>query len=364
MPFILLYSSSLLPALGEKTREHLQVNPSGMLPVAIINGRVISESNDIMQELEDSFPTYRPLLPPRRSKEEERVPVLLRLERRFFSVWFTWLTSRAGDSAAAEMDKVLKQIDEELKASGGPYFMGSELSLVDCMFAPFLERAAASLPYFKGFECRSSSYPHLLAWYEAMDSRPSYAALKSDYYTHCKDLPPQIGQCYSLPAAAPFAAEIDGGSWQLDFEGIEPMLPADKNTAKREAARSLLSNIEAVARFCSRGVASSGGFSRPSAPLADPNNPGNEAVVPVLDVALRIIAQAMLTDSSSPKTETSSKDYVLKAGSLQSVGFPAEVVRPSLLYLRDRVGVPRDMSVHAARQLRAYINLFLSAIAS
>ena len=241
--------------------------------------------------------------------------------------------------------------------------MGSEFSLVDCTLAPFLERMAATMPYFKAFECRSSSYPHLLAWYEAMDSRPSYSAIKSDYYTLSNILSRLAGKGPN-PAAVPFAAEIDGGSWQLDFEGIEPMLPADKNTAKREAARSLLSNIEAVARFCSRGVASSGGFSRPSAPLADPNNPGNEAVVPVLDVALRIIAQAMLTDSSSPKTETSSKDYVLKAGSLQSVGFPAEVVRPSLLYLRDRVGVPRDMSVHAARQLRAYINLFLSAIAS
>ena len=31
---------------------------------------------------------------------------------------------------------------------------GSELSMVDVMFAPFLERMAASLPYYKGFIVR------------------------------------------------------------------------------------------------------------------------------------------------------------------------------------------------------------------
>jgi glutathione S-transferase len=153
------------------------------------------------------------------------------------------------------MDAVLRQVDEELKAGGGPYFLGEELSLVDCMFAPFLERMAASLPYFKGLQSRGSSYPHLLKWYEAMDARDTYAALKSDYYTHCHDLPPQIGQCHSLPAAAPFAAEIDGGSWRLDFtNGIEPMVPSDIDVARREAAQSLLSNLDKVARFSARGA--------------------------------------------------------------------------------------------------------------
>ena len=35
---------------------------------------------------------------------------------------------------------------------------GSELSMVDIMFAPFLERMAASLPYYKGFLVRDKRY--------------------------------------------------------------------------------------------------------------------------------------------------------------------------------------------------------------
>lgn len=43
---------------------------------------------------------------------------------------------------------------------------GSELALVDIMFAPFLERMAASLPYYKGFVVRTDRFPCLLRWYQ------------------------------------------------------------------------------------------------------------------------------------------------------------------------------------------------------
>ena len=78
------------------------------------------------------------------------------------------------------MDAVLLSVDAELRE--GPYFLGESFSLVDVMFTPFLERMAASLPYYKGFESRTSKYPNLLRWYEAMDARPAYRGIKSDYY--------------------------------------------------------------------------------------------------------------------------------------------------------------------------------------
>ena len=39
-----------------------------------------------------------------------------------------------------------------------------------------------------------------------------------------------------------------------------------------------------------------------------------------------------------------------------------EATRVSVEYLRDRVGVPRDMSYPAARQFRAYLNLAVDAL--
>ena len=41
-------------------------------------------------------------------------------------------------------------------AAEGRFFLGSDVSLVDCMFAPFLERMAASVPYYKGLLVRGN----------------------------------------------------------------------------------------------------------------------------------------------------------------------------------------------------------------
>ena len=41
----------------------------------------------------------------------------------------------------------------------GPFFLGSDISLVDITFAPMLERANASLAYYKGFFMRGKGAP-------------------------------------------------------------------------------------------------------------------------------------------------------------------------------------------------------------
>jgi hypothetical protein len=54
----------------------------------------------------------------------------------------------------------------------------------------------------------------------------------------------------------------------------------------------------------------------------------------------------------------------LKTGFEQSPieTWPVDEVSACLVYTRDRVGVPRDMSVHAAKQFRSHINLFLEIL--
>jgi glutathione S-transferase len=153
---------------GDKPRSFMQINPSGGIPVAVIKGKTIAESNDIMQELEDKYPNHNPLLPGKSSPQSARVAPLLKLERQAFSHWFSWLTSRSGvyiyiytdvymnmyvyvctylweyvyayknnlcfligiciplgASAAVEMDKILITIDRELGVAAGPYFLGT-----------------------------------------------------------------------------------------------------------------------------------------------------------------------------------------------------------------------------------------------
>lgn len=76
----------------------------------------------------------------------------------------------------------------------GPYFLGTDLSLVDLVYTPFLERIAASLAYYKGYFIRGQgTYPHVEAWFDAMETRETYLATRADYYSSCHDLPPQLG---------------------------------------------------------------------------------------------------------------------------------------------------------------------------
>ena len=88
----------------------------------------------------------------------------------------------------------------------------------------------------------------------SQSSLPSIACLFRDHYPHHlhlhlhlhpQDLPPQIGRCNFLPAAAPYTAEIDGGAWSVAVAAadcLEPMLPADPAEACRDAARQCIAN--------------------------------------------------------------------------------------------------------------------------
>lgn len=67
--------------------------PSGLLPAMELDGRLVVESADIMRILEEAFPENKPLLPPKGSQERQRADNLMRLERRLFSDWLSWLTT-------------------------------------------------------------------------------------------------------------------------------------------------------------------------------------------------------------------------------------------------------------------------------
>lgn len=57
-------------------------------------------------------------------------------------------------------------------------------------FIPSLQRPAPCTPPAPLLQGR---WPNLERWFTAMETRPAYLGFKSDYYTHCHDLPPQLG---------------------------------------------------------------------------------------------------------------------------------------------------------------------------
>jgi glutathione S-transferase len=361
---------------GDKPASFLKLQPGGQIPVAVIDDRVYGQSNDIMYALEELFPDHKSMRPPK--GKEMRAQELLRLERKIFSSWMYWLTS--GDDSSGRLKsqfvEVLNEVEKAL-TSAGPFFMGKDVSMVDFMFAPFLERIAASMIYFKGFPVRvtdgtPTDFPGVNKWFDAMEMLSSYRLTKSDYYTHAFDLPPQLGGCVSEPAGKAYAKALNGersldgkqGSWDLPLrphnDGVEPdwSWVGDEATARREAVERLSFNHGAIVKFASRGAGRKG-IPSVSAPLADPNASGNDAVEGAVNSVLQIVCSALLEGTA--KHEATMSEI---AGVLDNQGGKefSDGVVASLAYLRDRVGVPRDMTLPAARQLRGYLNWSIEKI--
>ena len=344
---------------GQKPAWFSRLSATGLLPVAEIDGDIVTESDVILQTLEDRFPDATALLPLASDPKAAAVGPLLRLERELFSAWLRWLTgsTTTNDRSKMAFENTLGRVEEALGASGGPYFLGGYFSVIDCIFAPFLERMAGSLAFYKGFQMRNSpAYPNLERWFRAMETRDSFRGIKSDWYTHALDLPPQVGSCTMTSEGERVAKEISGkdGSWTLPLKeegGVEPMLPGvDAAAARREAAAQLIANPEAVARFAARALGEPG-VPPVMAELSDPNARANDAYLGLLDAALRAVAQALLSGPEAARPAVAG----IVAG---------ERVAAGLDYLRARVGVPRDMSYEAARQFRGHLGWCIDQLAA
>ena len=351
---------------GDKPREFLNKVPSGLLPVLEVDGKIITESALIAQLLETWYPEPA-LMPPKNTDDAARADKLMRLERQLFSDWLQWLCNGwGGASAQARFEKTMDIVDHELGITEGAYFL-HDYSLVDVTFAPFLERIVASIVYYKGLVVRGQGrWPNIERWFDALETRPAYLAFRSDHYTHCHDLPPQLGGCISEPAGKPFEESIDGNdksSWHLPLSPLssnsipEAYSPGEDPPRDRlHAAAKLVENHTAVTRFALRGVGKPG--DRPvTAPLSDPTaKPGMEFEAEV-DASLRHVAYALLLGNAIDGYN------IPIVGEGEGGAMYAAPVVPSLKYLRDRVGVPRDMSFPAARQFRAHLQWFMDSVA-
>jgi glutathione S-transferase len=299
---------------GEKEAWFKQRVSSGMLPALELDGRLITESDVILGELEAAFG------PLGQGLSDPDVFSLRQLERRLFRAWCQWLCYSEGHgphTAPAEQHfiRMAQLVEQALEATPGPFFL-SEFGSADVIFIPYLERMNASLSYYKGYGLRAE-HPAIDRWFAALEQRSTYLGTQSDVHTHAHDLPPQMGCCLASGSADQRAAAeaIDHGPWPSPN-------PAVIETRQPEPAGVAL---EALARVVKH---------RAVLLAVNPEGAqGGPGAADRLDTALRCSLTALLQNGAPPCS-------------------PPPGTASGLRYLRDRISVPRDMSLHAARHLR------------
>jgi glutathione S-transferase len=286
---------------GEKESWYKRKVPSGMLPALELDGRMITESDDILLALEQVFG------PLNQGMTEAQVLPLRRLERLLFRAWCNWLCYPANSAREEQRNQekfveIVGLVEDALKETTGPYFL-EEFGTVDVIFTPYVERMSASLYYYKGYSLREAN-PRMGAWFDGMESRSTYRGTQSDFHTHAHDLPPQMGGCWENgePQMLINKARVDQGPWF----GLPDVGYPEPENSRQEALHRVIKHHANIIRV----------------------NPADDRII---DAALRCALTKMMTDT---------------------VCVPPTGGDRALRYLRDRISVPRDMSIYAAKRLK------------
>ena len=296
---------------GEKEDWFRRLVPSGMLPALELDGRLITESDVILAALERTFG------PLGQGLDDPDVLPLRQLERRLFRAWCQWLCYCEGQgphtaSAEQHFQRVAGLVEQALEATAGPFFL-PQFGTADVIFVPYLERMHASLAYYKGFNLRAS-HPAIDRWFAALEQRSAYLGTQSDVHTHAHDLPPQMGCCLASGTTEQraMAAAIDAA---LEPEGLIETRQGEPPSAAGEALARILRHRQRLLLLNPEG-------GRQGAAAGER-----------LDRALRCALTRLMHPEAAPP-------------------HPPAGSAAGLRYLRDRISVPRDMSLHAARRLR------------
>ena len=166
----------------------------------------------------------------------------------------------------------------------------------------------ASLAYYKGFNLRRE-HPFIDRWLGALEQLEVYRGTQGDFHTHAHDLPPQMGGCWIDPNQDQrhLSRTIDSGQGLGEMETTwSPNHETDDQDPKFLALTRVLKHRQRILEVNPLGI--------------------NQ-----FDQPLR----AALTQLIRSKPCLPAKNSAL-----------------GLRYLRDRISVPRDMPLLAAREFR------------
>lgn len=397
---------------GDKPQSFLNKVPNGLLPAFEIETKsgpqTLTESSRLMEVVEMIYPPEQGFLDMDASQHPD-YPRLARLERQLFSLWCTLvfrpppsrsvfgIPTPSTDNRARDFIDGLREVSRSLDESSTPYFLSSpHPTTLDLLYVSHFERMLASVLYWSGIDIwKESRLEALNVWYSKFEEMGAYLGTKGDYYTHIMDIPPQYGPGYDLvdgleEMQRKLTGKARGWGWYLGEDGeieVEDDCPerigglgmqgftvADweglsevkKGVVSRQyASLKLHGNGAVVATFCARAGKSGAKNPRKTfgAKLADPYAESDEDLIIPCSKTLEVVANVMGREDEGNHAESLQEGKEMLADLGYDSATKLEVAR-GMNYLRDRVGVPRDMPLVAARQFRAHLQWAIDELSS
>lgn len=198
-----------------KTPAYMKINPKGVVPALVHDGRVVTESTVINEYVDEVFPAVpmKPDDPVERAAmrrltrdieafvyeatgvvsasiafHHQYSPEAIEARTRANPAWRAGferlrlgVDNPAFPDAIGRLDAMLAHLDATLAESGGPWLLGERFTLADAGYAGYVTRLDHL--QFGGMIARR---PHLAAWYARLRDRPCYreaitAWLNPDY---------------------------------------------------------------------------------------------------------------------------------------------------------------------------------------
>ena len=299
---------------GQKESWFLDKVKSGKLPAIEFKNKIITESDRIIEFLENEFGALGSYITSNHLRGTRE------LEREIFRSWCNWLCRESFSFIDNSFKKnrfkeSISKLEQILSISKTGFIDPSESDsgeidpgIGDIIFIPYMERMNASLIYYKGFNLRET-YPYIDKWLTLFENKSAYLGTQGDFHTHSHDLPPQMGGCYK-----------DKNKQQIYFSEL---IDSGQGLGNLELNKNL--DLNYYARYALKRV------------LKHKNNiiKSNPFDKNFFEESLRSALTYMLTgDLIKPKND---------AGK-------------SINYIKNRISVPRDMPVISARLLRQSLN--------
>ncbi|ESW14697.1 hypothetical protein PHAVU_007G009800 [Phaseolus vulgaris] len=153
--------------LSNKPEWFLGVNPEGKVPVALFDGKWVSDSDVIVGILEEKYPEISLITPPEFATVGSKI----------FGSFVTFLKSKdPNDGTEQALLAELSALDEHLKANG-PYVAGEKVTAVDLSLAPKLYHLVVVLGHFKKWSV-PESLAHVHNYTKLLFSRESFEKTK------------------------------------------------------------------------------------------------------------------------------------------------------------------------------------------